>query len=47
VEIEQADHSLWVPGPAAGSAAVLGRVADAIEQFLDQVLGLSAQTPTD
>ena len=35
LEIEGADHGMFVPGPLAASAAVLGRVATAVEHFLD------------
>lgn len=35
LEVEGADHAMFVPGPLAGSATVLGRVATAVEQFLD------------
>ncbi|MFK3981932.1 alpha/beta hydrolase [Micromonospora sp. NPDC050397] len=38
LEVPDADHGMYVPGPLAGSAAVLGRVVTAIEEFLDQVL---------
>jgi hypothetical protein len=38
LEIEGADHGMYVPGPLASSAAVLGRVATAVEEFLDGVL---------
>ena len=34
VEIEDADHSLMVPGPLARSADALGRVCTAIEDFI-------------
>jgi hypothetical protein len=37
-EVEGADHGLRVPGPLAKSAAVLGEMATAIEDFLDRVL---------
>jgi hypothetical protein len=36
LEVEGADHSMLVPGPMAGSAAVLGRVCTAIEEFVDE-----------
>jgi hypothetical protein len=42
LEVEGADHGMYVPGPLAGSAAVLGRVATAVEEFLDGVLWLPA-----
>ncbi|GIG61734.1 hypothetical protein Lfu02_61060 [Longispora fulva] len=38
LEIEDAGHDMLVPGPLADSAAVLGRVASAIEEFLDGVV---------
>jgi len=37
-EITDGDHGLYVPGPLANSAAVLGIVATAVEQFLDQTV---------
>ncbi|MCP2321868.1 hypothetical protein HDA40_000375 [Hamadaea flava] len=37
LEIPDADHGLLVPGRLAASAAVLGRVATAIEDFLDEI----------
>lgn len=37
-EIAGADHGLRVPGPLARSAAVLGEMATAVEDFLDRVL---------
>lgn len=37
-EVEGADHGMYVPGPLAASAGVLGLVATAVEQFLDEVL---------
>lgn len=42
-ETADADHGLRVPGPLARSAAVLGAVATAVEEFLDQVVW---STPT-
>lgn len=33
-EVDRADHQLNVPGPVADSIAVLGRVVEAIEEFL-------------
>jgi hypothetical protein len=41
LEVEGADHAMHVPGPLARSAEVLGRVATAVEEFLDGV-GYSA-----
>jgi pimeloyl-ACP methyl ester carboxylesterase len=36
LEIPDADHALYVPGPVQRTAAVAGQVAEAIESFLDQ-----------
>ena len=38
VEIQDADHRMFVPGPLAASAAVLGQVITAVEDFLDHLL---------
>jgi len=38
VEIEGGDHGLFVPGRLSASAAVLGQVATAVEDFLDNVV---------
>ena len=38
LEIDGADHGMYVPGRLAASAAVLGEVATAVEDFLDQVV---------
>jgi hypothetical protein len=38
LEVEDADHGMYVPGPLAGAAAVLGQVVTAVEQFLDDVV---------
>ncbi len=38
VEISGADHGMFVPGPLAESAAVLGGVATAVERFLDDIV---------
>ena len=35
LEIPGADHELYIPGPVSATAAVAGRVADAVEDFLD------------
>jgi hypothetical protein len=35
LEVEGADHGMYVPGRLAACAAVLGRVATAVEDFLD------------
>ncbi len=37
IEVDAADHGMFVPGGLAASAAVLGQVMTAVEQFLDQV----------
>ncbi|MEW2330709.1 alpha/beta hydrolase [Micromonospora chersina] len=44
-EVEGGDHGLRVPGPLAGSAAVLGQMATAIEEFLDRVLWPAPSPP--
>jgi hypothetical protein len=36
-EIEQADHSMNVPGPVVKSVAVLSHVVQAIEEFMDTI----------
>ncbi|ONI78170.1 alpha/beta hydrolase [Kribbella sp. ALI-6-A] len=38
LEVEGADHGMFVPGRLAASAAVLGQVATAVENFLDEVV---------
>jgi predicted alpha/beta-hydrolase family hydrolase len=38
VEVADADHRMFVPGPLAASAAVLGEVISAVEHFLDKVV---------
>ena len=38
VEIDGADHGLFVPGPLSASTAVLGQVMTAVESFLDDVV---------
>lgn len=38
LEVEGADHGMYVPGPLAASTAVLGQVATAVEEFLDGVV---------
>lgn len=35
LEIPDADHALYVPGPVSATAAVAGRVAEAVEAFID------------
>jgi len=37
VEVDGADHGMFVPGRLAASAAVLGQVITAVEDFLDRV----------
>jgi hypothetical protein len=37
-EVQGGDHGLHVPGPLARSAAILGRLATAVEDFLDNVI---------
>jgi hypothetical protein len=37
LEVEGADHGMYVPGPVSGSVAVLGRVVVAVEEFLDAI----------
>ncbi|MGC4892087.1 alpha/beta hydrolase [Micromonospora sp. DT227] len=41
VEVADADHSLMVPGPLAGSAEALGRVCTAVEGFARDVGGVT------
>jgi hypothetical protein len=38
MEVEGADHGMYVPGRLAASTAVLGDVATAVENFLDEVV---------
>jgi hypothetical protein len=38
LEVEGADHGMFVPGRLAASAAVLGEVATGVEDFLDEVV---------
>ncbi|HXZ73212.1 MAG TPA: hypothetical protein VEH31_20375 [Streptosporangiaceae bacterium] len=38
VEIDGADHAMFVPGPLSASAAVLGQVMTAVEGFLDHTV---------
>ena len=38
VEIGDADHRMFVPGPLASSAAALGQVITAVEDFLDRLV---------
>ena len=46
LEIEAADHGLFVPGPIENSITVLGRVVTAINEFLDAITWpTGAQTP--
>ena len=37
LEIEAANHGLFIPGPIQNSIAVLGRVVAAIDEFLDTI----------
>jgi hypothetical protein len=37
LEVDDADHGMFVPGALSASAAVLGRVITAVEDFLDRV----------
>ena len=41
LEVDGADHGMFVPGSLAASAAVLGSVASAIEEFLDETVWTS------
>src|SRR4051812_24971048 len=45
LEVDGADHGMFVPGPVAGSVAVLARVVAAVEEFLDAV-GFSPPAPS-
>jgi hypothetical protein len=38
LEIDGADHGMYVPGPLANSATVLGQVVTAVEDFLDDTV---------
>lgn len=38
LEVADADHGMYVPGPLVESVAVLGRVVTAVERFLDEVI---------
>jgi hypothetical protein len=37
LEVEDADHGLYVPGPLTESIAVLGRMVVAVDEFLDAI----------
>ena len=37
LEIDGADHGLFVPGPLTGSIAVLGRLVTTMEEFIDAI----------
>ena len=37
LEIEAANHGLFVPGPLQNTIAVLGRLVSAIDEFLDAI----------
>lgn len=41
VEVENADHGMWLPGPLTDSASVLGTIGRAVENFLDEVVWAS------
>lgn len=45
LEVDDADHGMYVPGPLAGSARVLGRVVTAVEEFLDEVVWPASDRP--
>lgn len=47
LEVPDADHGMYVPGRLAESAAVLGQVATAVEDFLDQVVWAAATPGAD
>ena len=38
LEIEDADHGMFVPGPLSASGAAFGRIGAAVERFLDEVV---------
>jgi len=38
LEVEGADHSMFVPGGLSASGAVFGRIGSAVERFLDDVV---------
>jgi hypothetical protein len=38
LEVEDADHGMFIPGALSASAAVLGQVITAVEDFLDRVV---------
>jgi hypothetical protein len=40
VEIKDADHAMFVPGPLAACTTVLGEVLTAVERFLDKAVWL-------
>jgi pimeloyl-ACP methyl ester carboxylesterase len=37
LEVADADHGMYVPGPLIDSVAVLGRVVASVEEFLDTI----------
>lgn len=37
LEVEDADHGMYVPGPLTDSIAVLGRMVAAMQEFLDAI----------
>jgi pimeloyl-ACP methyl ester carboxylesterase len=44
LEVENADHGMYVPGPLTESIAVLSRVVVAVDEFLDAI-GWPSQAP--
>lgn len=38
IEVGDADHGMFVPGPLASSAAILGQVVTAVEDFFDSAV---------
>jgi hypothetical protein len=37
LEIQDADHGMYVPGPLTASIGVLGRMVAAVQEFLDAI----------
>jgi hypothetical protein len=37
LEVEGANHGMFVPGPVTNSTAVLGRVVTAMDEFFDTI----------
>lgn len=46
IEIDGADHGMFLPGPLSASAAVLGQVISAVEDFLDGAVWNDAVRPS-